>query len=211
MNNPDLKIELDKLKQKLEKMKLKEKESFLQRDMNMNKSLYYLGRMSLSILFNNSEDLPAIIEESNKALEKERKFFKNKEKGYHYWYNDDLEPFSKKFGCSHCGGYCYTPYKSSNCQMEGCESEGKLLVSCPKVKCNGLICESQTLPLGCWFEQKSYTTDDHLDIHYNNKIYTFRVKKCLFGLISLIRRFFDYDLTRSEINEWAILERISNE
>lgn len=210
MNNPNLKIELDKLKQKLEKIKLKEEESTEQR--KMNKSLYYLGRMGISILFNNSEDLPAIIEESNKALEKERKFIKNKEKGYYYWYDDNLEPFSKEFGCPHCGGYCYTPFKYSNCQMEGCESEGNLLVSCPKISCNfGLVCESQTLPLGCWFEQNSYSTDDHLHIHYNNKIYTFRVKKYLSHLISLIRRFFDYDLTRSEINEWVVLERISNE
>lgn len=172
-------------------------------------------------LFGTEEENKNLTEQLELEAEASKIALRNREKGLVSYFDESLEPISQEFGCPHCGGFVYK-YLDSHCESEGCDFDGKESIYCPKIKCHFVLkCQSTTLPLGCWVEEKKYDGSDYwtskyqigelYPIHFDNKTYTFKIINDDFDRKArdLIRKFFDYDLTRKEMNEYIILESIN--
>lgn len=198
--------------------KIKERIRIQQISYDINKVI----KIFATRLFGSEEDNKQLDFQIEKETEIETIARLNKEKGRVPYFNENLEPVSKEFGCPRCGGYVYArnnhldyfPY-GSNCESEGCSHEGKSIVYCPNIKCGFDSCESSTIPLGIIVDEESkygYKKNDIVSIYYKNKIYSYIViSEYLTGgmLFELIRKFFDYNLTRKEMNEYILLESVN--
>lgn len=139
----------------------------------------------------------------------------NIQKGYLPFFDKNSKPISEELGCPHCGEYCYAHY-NSHCEVEMCEFENNTTVFCPKIKCkHEYYCQSTLTPIGLRLDENSrwgYKKGDSLSMFYKNKTYNFTVLSDYLTtgfLTELIRKFFDYDLTRKEMNEYILLESVN--
>lgn len=209
----DLEKELEKTKVRLDKIKK------ISNDLFVANSIARLINIFAIKLFGTEEENKRLTEQVEKEAEAAELALKNKEKGLVEWFDENLKPISEDFGCPYCGEYCYPvnfiPY-GSICEVENCEFSGQTMIYCPKKKCNfELFCQSVMIPLGMVLDENSrygYEKDETFSIFYREKIYNFKVisEHLTPGmLVYFIRKFFDYDLTRKEMNEYVILESIN--
>lgn len=212
--NKELETELSRLK---EKFKISEKEInqlIISNDINKLLEIFSIK------LFGSEEENRNLDIQIEKEINKENQYHQNLEKGLVPYFDETLEPVSNEFGCYKCGGYVYE-YMNSRCEAE-CEFEGLPIVYCPKLKCNSpRMCQSLLIPLGLSISEKKYDGSekwmscyeigDRLIMIYDQKIYTFKVVNTEINseLYKLIRKFFDYDLTRKEMNEYILLESVN--
>lgn len=204
----DLNKELTKVKAKLEKLG-KESSNYIANYQLTNIFTRLLNIFAITA-FGTEEQKENLKNELEINSKKSELRLKNKDKGYLYFFDETAKPASEEFGCPHCGGYVYE-YFNSICEAE-CEYEGKPNVYCPKIECDyGAHCQSTTLPLGCCVlnipAYLGIEKDQLITIQYKGNFYVFRaIKEMFFGqLTDLIRKFFNYDLTRKEMNNYLIL------
>lgn len=214
----ELEKELEKMKNRLGKIKEGvKKEDYFQYTNNLfvANSIFKLINIFNTRLFGTEEENKILSEEVEKDSKRAELALINIEKGLVEWFDENSKPVSEELGCPYCGEYCYSHY-DSHCEAEFCDFTSNTTVFCPKIKCRyEYHCQSTLTPLGLLLDENAkcgYKKEDFLSIFYKGKTYNFKViaEYLTTGFLTeLIRKFFDYDLTRKEMNEYIILESVN--